>query len=30
VLRTTPDHVQTQGLADIERWFAARSGRGTA
>jgi very-short-patch-repair endonuclease len=23
VLRTTPDKVHTQGLADIERWFAA-------
>jgi len=30
VLRTTPDHVQTQGLADIERWFAAHSEHGTA
>jgi len=30
VLRTTPDHVQTQGLVDIERWFAAHSEHGTA
>jgi|TARA_R110000751_G_C13511822_1_gene451657 very-short-patch-repair endonuclease len=25
VLRTTPDKVQTQGLADIERWFIANT-----
>mgnify|MGYP003628050189 FL=1 len=30
VLRTTPDHVQTQGLADVERWFVAHSDHGTA
>jgi very-short-patch-repair endonuclease len=30
VLRTTPDKVHTQGLADVVRWFVSNTSHGTA